>query len=354
MGTRVPSTGSFLGLTRRRFALAVPLFGAITPWSMAVGAQPTLVSSSRTLMGTRVDITVVMDRGRDAADVQEATTHAFAEMARLEALMSRYRSDSQVSAINRAAGRHAVPISPEVMAVLGAAQTIYRESDGAFDPSVGGLRGWHFEPGAYAAPTRAEVARDLHLVNMRALSLDTRRGTAYLAHPGMALDLGGVAKLPILDAGIQCLKRSGMTNALINGGGDVLAMGHSRGGQPWRIGLRDPAVPSVLQGVVNISGRGVVASSGDYERAFVRNGLRLHHVLDPRTGWPTSRVHGVALLARDISAVNGWGTALMVLGADRMSAWQARHPDAEVALTRSDGTRWMSPGMRAALQAANT
>jgi thiamine biosynthesis lipoprotein len=129
----------------------------------------------------------------------------------------------------------------------------------------------------------------------------------------------------------------------------VLAAG-SLQGRPWRVGVRDPAAPARLLGVLELQGGGVVASSGDYERGFVRAGRRLHHVLDPRTGWPTEGVHGVALRARTVDEVNGWGTALMVRGAAQAGAWHAQHPGVDALVADAGGARWLSQGMAAALK----
>ena len=333
-------------LSRRRFALALPLLGAVA-WAVPGMARATEPQrASRNLMGTRVDI--VADGG-DARQLQAAIGLAFEEMQRLEALLSRYREDSVVRRIGAAAGRHPVAVSPEVMTVLAGAQRVWRESAGAFDPTVGALSGWHFEPGQQAMPAAGEITAALRHVGARQLHLDERAGTAYLAGRGMALDLGGIAKLPILAAGLRVLEREGVANALINGGGDVLASGRLQG-RPWRIGVRDPRAPEKLLGAIAVEGFGVVASSGDYERGFVHQGRRLHHVLDPQTGWPTAGVHGVALLARDVQAVNGWGTALMVQGMAAVPAWSAGHPDVAVLAAGSDGALWQSSGMGAALK----
>ena len=334
-------------LSRRRFALALPLLGAL-PWAAhgsAVAAGP--LRASRNLMGTRVDI--VAD-APDARLAQAAIAKSFAEMQRLEALLSRYHADSVVRRIGAAAGHAPVPVVPEVLAVLHSAARVYRESAGAFDPTVGALDGWHFEPGQQAVPTPAAIAQALRRVDGQALRLDAQAGTAYLARPGMALDLGGIAKLPILAAGLRVLQHEGVENALLNGGGDVLTAGRLQG-RPWRVGVRDPRAPAQLLGAIAIEGRAVVASSGDYERGFVRGGRRLHHVLDPHTGWPTTGVHGVALFARDVDVVNGWGTALMVQGAAAVPAWSARHPGVAVLAAAGDGTLWQSPDMAALLQA---
>ncbi|MBS0316948.1 MAG: FAD:protein FMN transferase [Proteobacteria bacterium] len=333
-------------LSRRRFALVLPLLGAAA-WAppgkaWANGPQ----RASRNLLGTRVDI--VADGG-DATQLQAAIGLAFGEMQRLEALLSRYREDSVVSRIGQAAGRHPVAVSPEVMAVLANARQVWRESAGAFDPTVGALSGWHFEPGQQTIPAPAEIAAELRHVGARHLQLDARAGTAYLTERGMLLDLGGIAKLPILQAGLRVLEREGVANALVNGGGDVLVSGRLQG-RPWRVGVRDPRAPEKLLGAIEVEGFGVVASSGDYERCFVVQGRRLHHVLDPHTGWPTTGVHGVALLARDVAPVNGWGTALMVQGMGAVPAWNARRPGVAVLAAGADGTLWQSSGMAAALR----
>jgi FAD:protein FMN transferase len=339
-------------LSRRRFALALPLLGACAiaaPGGVWANTDPKVQRASRVLMGTRIDVVTVGTGPSDAGALHVAMQQAFAEMERLEALMSRYRRDSDVSRIGAASGVRPIKVAPEVMAVLRQAQTLHRESAGAFDPTIGALRGWHFEPGQEAAPAAAEIHQALRLVDGRALVLDEAAGTAYLTQRGMALDLGGVAKLPILQAGLQVLERAGVSHALINGGGDVLVLGNQHG-RPWRVGVRNPSAPSELVGVLELEGRGVVASSGDYERSFVRTGRRLHHILNPKTGWPTQGVQGVALLANDIEAVNGWGTALMVRGPTHAPAWHAQHSGVEVMVAHAPGKRWISPGMSAALK----
>jgi thiamine biosynthesis lipoprotein len=343
------------GLTRRRFVLALPLLGALPYLALsprrvlAMSSTPGLERASRVLMGTRVDIVVPVGDGLEVAAARSAIERAFSEMRRLEALMSRYRDDSDVARIGAAAGRHPVHVAPSVMAVLQQAQRLHRDSGGMFDVTVGALRGWHFETEQHEMPSANEISRELALVNAGDLRLDTSAGTAYLARTGMQLDLGGIAKLPILKAGLQVLEHEGVAHALVNGGGDVLTMGRQHG-RPWRVGIRDPLNPSQLFGAAELEGRAVVASSGDYERGFMLAGRRLHHVLDPRTGWPTRGVHGVALLARSIEEVNGWGTALMVGGPKAAPEWQAKHPAVELMLAGADGNRWLSPGMSSALR----
>lgn len=335
---------------RRRLVMALPLLGAgawsAGSWAGAL-AQPTPYQrTSHALMGTQVDVALA---GSDTVALQRATVLAVAEMRRLESLLSRYRADSVVSRLGEAAGVAPVPVSPEVMAVLRSAQQLAQSTDGAFDVTVGALKGWDFAAAEKQVPSARQIARQLSLVGPSGLVLDARAGTAYLTRRGMALDLGGVAKLPILEAGMRVLHEQGVLNAMINGGGDVLTLGAWQG-RPWRIGLRDPRAPQRLLGVVEVEGASVVASSGDYERFFFHGGERLHHVLNPRTGRPTSGVHGVSLIARDVAAVNGLGAALMVQGLPAAQALAARRPDLPVLVAGQDGSVWQSPAMAAQLK----
>lgn len=339
--------------TRRRIVMALPLLGSGLLGSGLLGTAPawagqtgTSLRDSRPLMGTRVDIAA---QGPDAALLRHAVDQAYAEIQRLEALMSRYRPDSAVSRINLAAGLVPVAVPPEVMAVLQTAQRVSAASRGAFDVTVGALKAWHFGPGAHAVPSDREIAQQLPLVGAQGLVLDARAGTAFLARRGMALDLGGIAKLPILEAGLGVLRSMGIENAMVNGGGDVLAQGLWHG-RPWRVGLRDPRAPERLLGVVAVAGGGVVASSGDYERYFISQGQRMHHVLNPRTGRPSAGVHGVSLVAGNVAAVNGLGAALMVQGKAAGQALARKSPDVGVLMADADGSVWASPAMAARLE----
>lgn len=330
--------------TRRRMAMALPLLGCVS-WASAAQISRAPQRASRALMGTRVDIVV---DGGDEPMLRHAIDQACAEMVRLEALFSRHQPDSVVSRISRAAGVQPVAVPPEVMGVLKTAQQMFRLSGGAFDITVGSLKGWNFEAGHQTVPSAGLVARQRQLVDARRLVLDEPAGTAYLARQGMALDLGGIAKLPILEAGMRVLRQQGVSNALINGGGDVLVMGQLQG-RPWRVGLRDPRAPERLLGALSVQGQTVVASSGDYERYFFAAGKREHHILDPRTGYPTVGVHGVSLLARDVAQVNGLGAAIMVQGAQAGQALVARQPGVEALVVAGDSSAWYSAGMAAAL-----
>ncbi len=310
---------------------------------LAPCAHAARVQDARPLMGTAVEL---IAEGDDEPALRAAAEAAFREMQRLSQMMNHYDPSSVVSAINAAAGLRPVAIPRELAEVLAQARRVSERTSGAFDVTIGGLRGWRFRPGEERVPSRAEIAAELPKVDFRKLHSD--RASAFLKEKGMKIDLGGIAKLYILEAGRRVLQAHGVRRALVNGGGDVLA--HSDGA-PWRIGVRDPRAPERLLGVVEID-NGCVAASGDYERAFVRDGKRYHHILDPRTGYPAEGAHGVTLVAPSAAAVNGLGPAIMVLGRAAGEKLVAATPGVEGVIVGPSGEVWMSRGLAARWRSA--
>jgi len=302
------------------------------------------IEETRPLMGTAVQVAA---EGPDEAALHAAAGEAFAEMARLSATMSHYEAASVVSAIGRAAGAHPVAVPDELMQVLRMAQRVSRDTGGAFDATIGALSGWRFRADDPALPSQPQIDAERVLVDYRRLVLDERAGTAYLERAGMRLDLGGIAKLYILRAGLRRLEER-CVRALVNGGGDVAAWS-APGAPPWRVGVRDPRSPEQLLGSIQVH-RGFVASSGDYERSFVRDGVRYHHILDPRTGRPARAARGVTLLAERLEDVDGYAVAIMIEGVARAERLVREHPGMDALVVGADGNVWLSPGMRARLR----
>jgi thiamine biosynthesis lipoprotein len=246
-----------------------------------------------------------------------------------------------VSALNGAAGLHPVAVPPELMQVLQLARRVSERTHGAFDVTIGALRGWRFRADDPRMPSAAAVAAELPLVDYRKLRLDARAGTAFLERRGMRIDLGGIAKLYIIEAGLRFLERHGVARALVNGGGDIACFG----APAWRVGVRDPRAPEKLLGALALM-RGIVASSGDYERYFERDGRRYHHILDPRTGYPATGPHGVTLVSERLEALDGLGVAIMVLGKEAGARLVEATPGLDALIAGRDGEIWMTPGMR--------
>ena len=342
----IPSRPS---LDRRRFTLS--LSGAalgLTSSLVFAATRGDIYKASMPLMGTRVEISLGGDLGPDMAHAAEK---AFAEMGRLSNMMSRFQTTSELNRINLMAGLAPVLVSPELMQVLRMAQHAHRLSEGAFDATVGTYSGWRFDADHGALPDPATLATQRAWVGQSAgLLLNEAAGTAFLLRRGTRLDLGGVAKLPILQAGMAQLHSHGIQQAMINGGGDVLALARSQD-RPWRVGLRDPRRPAQLLGTVAVR-TGWVAASGDYERFFIHNGKRLHHVLNPRTGYPSQGAHGVVLMGHELASINGMGAAVMVAGTSAGQSIVQHAPGVDALIVGNDNQLWLSRGMERRLTLA--
>jgi thiamine biosynthesis lipoprotein len=337
---------------QRRTASYSRGFGA-TVFLMLLAATPaghagTPYQEERPLMGTLVSVTV--DGG--PASVREKVDAAWREMARLSDLMNHYNPDSVVSEINRQAGQRPVKVPPELMEVLVMARRVSGRTGGAFDITVGAFKGWRFNPENPAMPSEQELAAALPLVDYRNVLLDEKNGTVLLKRSGMRIDLGGIAKLYILDAGMQVLQRHGIAHAMVNGGGDVVVTG-TRDGRPWRIGIRHPRRSGELLATVELT-RGWVVTSGDYERYFIRDGRRYHHILDPRTGFPATGPQQVTLVGEELSNINGFSSAIMVLGAEKGRDLLGRLAGVEALIVEPDGRVWLAPGSEARIKLLNS
>jgi len=322
------------------FVVAIPVFVTVLIRSGDVAAELSQYADTRPLMGTLVSMTVEGPR-RDV--LEQGVNDAYREMSRLSDMMNHYNPDSVVSQINRQAGAQPVTVPRELMEVLAMARRVSERSEGAFDITVGSLKVWRFNPENPAMPSPDEIRHALPLVNFRHVILNEKNRTVLLKQHGMRIDLGGIAKLYILDAGMQVLKQRGITHAMINGGGDVAVMG-SHQGRPWRIGIRHPRRGDVLLGTVELT-QGWVVTSGDYERYFFRDGKRYHHILDPRTGYPTEGPQQVTLVANDIGRVNGYSLAIMVRGTEWGRTLIAQTPGFSGLIVDQAGQLWSSPGM---------
>lgn len=332
--------------TTRR-ALLGALAGASAVWltAPALAGSPPALRDRRVLMGTVVDLTL---DGAAAPVLAAARDAAWAEMEGLAGMMSRYVPGNALDRVQRAAGREPVAVPREMLRVMQAAQALAKSTQGAFDITVGAL-GWQFdETQKFKLPSPRQIESELRFVNYRDLVLNHCECSAWLKQPGMKLDLGGVAKLPILAAGLAAAAKAGAPTAMLNGGGDVLVRS-APGGREWRIGIRDPFAPQKLLAVLPLRD-GVVASSGDYERGVTVDGRRWHHVLDPSTGYPTLGVRGVTLVGDSVDAVNGVGTSAMVLGPRRGAELLAGSPGRQALLVKQDGGLWVSPALAARLR----
>jgi thiamine biosynthesis lipoprotein len=281
------------------------------------GSSPPSVSRAWPVMGTLLVITVW---GRERADTARLLplVHAARDSVRLvDSLMSNYRPASELSAINRAAGREAVPVSPQLLHVLHQARTYWHLSGGAFDPTVGPLvEAWGFHGTRGRIPPRHELERLRALVGFGAVEIDDQHATVRLPRTGMQLDLGGIAKGYALDLARAALRSPHITGGMIDLGGNILVFGQPPRGTKWRIGIRHPRIPGAILGTIAIDS-GAVATSGDYEHFYTIGGVRYAHLIDPRTGEPARGVIAATAIAPRGEWSDGLSAALYLAGPSR-------------------------------------
>lgn len=285
---------------------------ASTP-SDAGAPAPVLHRAERMLMGTIWAITIV---GGDRDAAKRAAERAFDEVARLEALLSEWQPDSEISRVNAAAGKAPVAVGPELLACVRASLEVARWSDGAYDISWAGLRRlWDFSAeSAHVPPSRERVRALLPLWNWRNIVLDEAKSTVFLKRKGMQIGLGGVAKGYALDRAGELLQGAGFHNYLIYGGGQVLTHG-KKGERPWRVGVQHPREGRHFA-YVEIED-GSLATSGDYEHAYRHDGRLYHHIIDPKTGFPSEKTASVTLIASNALWADAVDTAIFIMGPER-------------------------------------
>lgn len=241
---------------------------------------------------------------------------AQAEVQRIEARYSRYRPDSIVSRLQAAAGGDAIACDAETLALLDHADTLYQASDGLFDITAGVLRrAWNFKQPR--VPDEAELAALLPLIGWTRVEREGERVRLPVA--GMELDFGGFGKEYAADRAGALLAAAGVRHGYVNLGGDLRVLGPRPDGSPWRIGIQHPRQPQALLATIPVA-HGGLATSGDYERFFERDGRRYCHVLDPRSGWPVSHWRSVSVRA-PLAVVAGNASTIAMLKGEAGLAW---------------------------------
>lgn len=296
--------------------LSVALGCGNQPRSPAPSAPaPTVVYRSHPTMGAQVTI---LAHTADQAAAVEAFQTAFREFDRLDAMLSVWRETSDVSRVNAAAGQHPVRVSAETMEVMARAREISDWTDGKFDVTFGALSGlWKFDHDQdNKIPARDEIRVRLPLVDYHDLVIDRAARTAMLRRNGMRAHLGGIGKGYAVDRAVAILRGRGLRDFMVQAGGDLYVAGR-RGERSWRVGIRDPrGAPDAFFAIIGLT-NATFSTSGDYERFFVHEGRRYHHIVDPDLGEPAQGCRSVTVMAPDATTADGLSTGVFILGATR-------------------------------------
>ena len=280
---------------------------------MAKASDLTLFRYSFKAMGCPCEIQFYAKDEGHAGPVAET---AIADVRRLEERYSRYRDDSLLSGINRVANAGGViTVDEETTGLIHYADTCHRESGGLFDITSGILRRvWRSD--MTGLPEHKQIEGLLDRIGWDKVRWDPPR-LEFIA--GMELDLGGVVKEYAVDRVAARCWNSGTHHGLINLGGDIRVIGPHPDGSPWRIGIQHPRKRGTALGTIALH-RGGVATSGDYERCIVVDGVRYGHVINPKTGWPVQHLASVSVVG-DLCVVAGSASTIAMLKEDEGPAW---------------------------------
>jgi len=264
--------------------------------------------------------------GYDRSRMLAAMEAAFEELRHLDGLLSNYRPESDLSQVNRLAAERPVKVTPEFFEFLERCLEYSRQSEGAFDISVGPLmKVWGFYRGAGRLPRQEEVDRAVQKVGYRNILLDAGNRTVRFAQPGVDLDPGGIGKGYAVDRMVEVLKENGITSALVSAAGSsIYALGVPNNAKGWEVKIRDPKDRRKTLEDLYLKDQSL-STSGGYEKFFVANGKVYSHIMDPRTGYPAAGTLAVSVVAPKTLDSEAWTKPFFILG----RRWAAQHKPKE-------------------------
>jgi len=284
-----------------------------------VGLPPALgvlVQVDEPAMGTKLHFVAYTTDALSEEAIRTAMHHAAEEVRRVEGIMTTWRDDSELSAINRGAGKP-VSVGPEAYEVIERSLWAGKISGGTFDitfHTMGGL--WKFgdaEDAVPKAPDPREVTRLRKLVDYRLIKLDPKTRSVTIPE-GRKIDLGGIAKGYAVDCASRVLSKAGLVNFLAQAGGDLYGAGKKPDGSHWVSGIQDPRGPDgAYFATIELENR-AFSTAGDYARAYLVDGKRYHHIIDPRTGYPATASRSVTVWAPDAFVADAVDDGVFILG----------------------------------------
>jgi thiamine biosynthesis lipoprotein len=321
----------------RRIAAAVTLFALFTG-----AARADWQHREAAIMGTRIAVELWHE---DTAAAGQAIDAVMVEMRRVDLLMSHYRPESQLSRVNREAAAGPVRVDPELARLIARALEFSELTGGAFDISYASV-GYLYDYREHRHPSEEQIREALPGVNWRHIEVDLAASTVRFLRPGMRIDLGGIAKGHAVDRSIAILRGRGIRHASVTAGGDSYLLGDRRG-RPWVIGIRHPDDGKRVIARIPLEDA-AISTSGDYERYFEEDGVRYHHIIDPKTGRSAAGVRSVTIIAPTSTLAEGLTKGVFILGPERGIALAESQPDVDAIVVRDDGKVFYSKGLEPA------
>lgn len=287
------------------------------------------VRQTQLKMGTYVSISIYTRNGV-AGELSGTFKAAFKAIDEVEAVTSRHLTSSKLTELNHRGGADKLSVDPLLFNVVRSGVNVAAQTDGAFDPTIAPLLDlWGFGKNKPYKPSHNEISVLLPRINFKNVLLDSP--AVRFAQPGMAIDLGGIAKGTAIDAAARELRKNGVKDFMIDAGGDLAIHSSALTRGKIRIWIRHPRKMDSLFGYFFLDS-GYVATSGDYEQFFEQNGKRYCHIINPKTGYPDSDVMSVTVLAKTAELSDAYATAIFVMGREKGIAFAKRHPELQVVI----------------------
>jgi thiamine biosynthesis lipoprotein len=328
---------------RVQTSLLMLLFSALSGCvGVPTGQESAVVTRAQMQMGTLVKITTV---ARSEAVAQAAATAGFAEIRRLEELLSTWIPTSELSRVNAAAGVLQVHVSLETLTVVQRAVQVAEMTDGGFNIAIGpAVDAWRVTEGQ-RIPTESELDALRPLVDLMSVHADVREQTIFLEKAGMRIDVGGIGKGYAADQAVDALRRAGAVAGVVALSGDIKTFGRLPGGKMFPVGIQHPRQDGAVLAWIDLQDE-AISTAGDYERFFEREGVRYHHILDPRTLQPARSCQSVTVIAREGVWADGLDTGIFVMGPERGMELVEQLPDVEAIIVDQDGHLLVSSGLK--------
>jgi FAD:protein FMN transferase len=263
------------------------------------------------LMGTRFEITAIHE---DAQNAWDGINAAIAEVTRIENLISSWDPNSQTSAINRNAGISPVKVDQELFDLITRAIHISKLTNGAFDISYASMdRIWKFDGSMTEMPAATIVSKAASKIDYRNIELDAVKNTVFLKEQGMKIGFGAIGKGYAAQKAKAKMLELGINSGVVNAAGDLIAWGNQEDGNPFKVGIADPLNKDQMMSWLNID-NGAIVTSGDYESFVMLDGKRYAHIIDPRTGYPTTGIKSVTIICPNPELADALATSVFILG----------------------------------------
>ena len=319
--------------------LCIPLAGCV---GILSGQESAVVIRVQMQMGTLVKITAV---ARNESVAHAAATAGFAEIRRLEEILSTWIQTSELSRVNASAGLKPVSVSPETMTVVQGAIQVAEMTDGGFNITIGpAVDAWNVIEGR-RIPTESELESLHPLVDLQAVHADVRKQTIFLEKTGMRIDVGGIGKGYAADQAVMAMKKAGALAGVVALSGDIKTFGELPGGRKFPVGIQHPRKEGEVLAFIDLENE-AISTAGDYERFFERDGVRYHHILDPKTLQPARSCQSVTVIAREGIWADGLDTGIFVMGVESGMRLVEALPDVEAVIVDHEGSVHVSTGLR--------